>query len=153
MVKAMKRPLNWGSSHYGSSSLRWPQPSHPSATQSATAEQRDIDRWHATPRVDIQLEVAVKKWKALEAWQSLLHGCNQPTGAGACALSEVGRKVVRPFLPVAVKVPYMHTILAAAATADPLSLMGNYLDLLGNARFRTSRVRCLTAWRKFRRWG
>ena len=56
------------------------------------------------------------------------------------------------FLPVANQVPHMAAMMPPGATVVTVELKGEFMDLLGDARFRTIRMRCLS-YEELRRLG
>ncbi|CAE7523103.1 Rbm17, partial [Symbiodinium sp. CCMP2456] len=63
-----------------------------------------------------------------------------------------GERLLSFLLPVANKIPRMAALMPPGTTAVSLELKGEFMDLLGDARFRTLRMRCLS-YEELRRLG
>ena len=55
-----------------------------------------------------------------------------------------GERLLSFLLPVAGQIPHMAAIMPPGTTVISLALQGEFMDLLGHARFRTLRMRCLS---------
>ena len=82
-------------------------------------EQCDIDKWNATPRMDLQLDVAVRKWRHWRAGQVSTSGPLKQRELQRTLRQKWGELLLSHGLPVATRMPYMAAIITGSASAEP----------------------------------
>ena len=116
--------------------------SHEFSDRDRLFEQTEIDKWNSVPGVDLHLEVAIRKWRHWRPGHVSGAAPRKQRELERALRQKRGERLFSHLLPVAARVPYIAAVISTSSTVETVALLGEFLDLFGDARFRTIRVRC-----------